>query len=186
MAGTFQTLRFVGPLGGARSTWPAALFDGIAQHARGRGEVRAIRRLVWRDVHGLAASAWDQLGVQPSDLEVVPSGEALTVEDRADAGGASMREVLTAWPASPWAGVCVELDLWAGPDGFPAIFGACHWFVWWFTDRWCVSAMVEYPTSSVARDPRWTAWIGAFHADAADALGCTPGQRGAGLDVFAP
>lgn len=169
MAGTFLTLHFERDGAWTDATrWPVDVFQGIERHARGRATERAVHRLGWGEIYGNAPEEWEALGVSPADLGL-DAGDAPPC---LDPNATLQSDGVPSWPASPWTGACIDFDLVPGHDGFPEIYGALSWYVFFHDDRWQVQASIEYPMSSVRHDERWAVFIETFVRDAQRALGC--------------
>ena len=171
MSGWYVTLHFrAPPANGARDEWPVSLLEGISAFVKRRCTLRSVCRLRWRDMYGLDANEWTGFGQQPSDLDLSSSDDNLDVVETDIESSLSLSEAVRVWPASAWTGLEINYKLLPGESGYPEMFGTCRWFVWWFRDRWNVSATLEYPMSSVGRDSRWPTWFQSFASAAAHEL----------------
>lgn len=165
-----ECLRFAGDRGGEeRGAWPAELLEGVTTFARRRLSERAVCRLTWGHVHGMDSSEWAAFENEPSDLGLRASN-ALTIVEEDRVARLTLAEGLKAWTPTPWSGLYLDFDVPPGTTGFPEIYGACHWYIWWH-HGWRTGAMLEYPSSSVGRDARWQPWLDDFCTAAIATLG---------------
>jgi hypothetical protein len=172
MAGFTASLHVVTPLGDDRAdTWPVGLLRAIAAFSDRRGGVRGVARITWFAAHGIDASEWAELGLQPSDVDLAPSHETIDVVERDFREGHSLADALRLWHPSAWSGLALRADIAPEASGFPAIYGSARWSVFWYRDRWHARVTLEYPSSHVGRDTRWPAWLAAFADAAARAIG---------------
>ena len=183
MAGWFASLHFRSrPTVEGPDVWPASLLECIRAFARHRSRERAVRRNGWKPAYGGDPGEWQAYGLEPSELGLSSCDETIdVVEPDVEP---SLDRAIRLWRASAWSGIRIDYDVPPGEAGFPDMFGACRWYVWWFRDRWHTSASIEYPTSSVGRDPRWDAWFEAFASAAARELGLERRAADQSFDPF--
>lgn len=167
VAGTFAHLRFSACAGA-----PAELVARLQAFAKGRLTERAVARLEWPPVHGLSAEDWALAGCGPSDFGLTPADASDELLRRTRDERLSASAALTRWPLDAWHGLLVDFDIPPGADGYPAIFGSFHWHLWIIDSECHHAALIEYPTSSIGHDLRWTEWLAAFVADAAMVFEC--------------
>jgi hypothetical protein len=167
MAGTFAHLRF-----SACARAPAELVARLQAFAKGRLTERAVARLEWPQVHGLSADDWALAGCGPSDFGLTPADASDEILRRSRAERRSMSEALSRWPLDAWHGLLVDFDIPPSAGGYPAIFGAFHWYLWLVGSVWHHAALVEYPTGSIGDDRRWSEWLAGFVAEAAVVFEC--------------
>jgi len=160
MAGTYRSLELP-PAGDGH-----ALAHRIDAAVRRRFVLRGVSPLRWPDVYGLDADAWALTEQEPHDLGLVEADLVDAPRERAADGA----EAMGRWPLSPWSGgLCWHFDL--PPRDWPTIWGSGGWQLWRGEGVWCQRMWVEWPMSSVGRDPRWPAWWD----ELTRSLGCSPG-----------
>ena len=110
---------------------------------------------------------WQGARLTPADLDLPDGDWYMEIAEASRHEGLSIEQVITRWPLGPWVGLGVKHDLPPGGDGFGGEFGSCWWRSWWSSDGfWRQYALIEYPSSSLRRDERWTPWLRTSIADA--------------------
>lgn len=168
MAGTFVHLTFSN-----RAANCAELLGPLREFTAKRMSLERVQRLEGNQpVFGQLPSEWAEASVTPSDLGL-EDGEwyrDVVAPDAVD----TLDEALRRWAIGSWVGLCAQYLLPPGTDGFPDTYGSCWWRLWDGGDgAWRHSASIQYPVSSVRRDPRWPGWMDDFVAAAEAAFGAT-------------
>ncbi|HVL61484.1 MAG TPA: hypothetical protein VM430_08760 [Microbacterium sp.] len=161
MAGTFAYLRFR-----PTAADPRSIVERLRTFTKGRLSERAVAQLEWPEVEGASAEEWELAGCRPSTFDLTPNDCSDDVLRRTRTATLTSREAIGHFRLDPWHGLFIDLEIPPGPEDYPDISGSCQWYVWLAGGAWQQAVAIEFPTSSVGRDPRWHSWLRGWIDDA--------------------